>query len=387
MLGNMSRWVCALTAAGLVAATSVASAQWYPAANPCSCAQPVTQTCYQTVPVTEYREVRQTVRRPVIETQYVERPVTEYRPVVETRTATVPTVQYQEVTECQTQYRDRGQWITRYQPIPRMSPCEYDDRPGIVGAVNRAGYSIRTAFTPPYRTTREYHPNVVAQAVPVTRRVAIQGSRQVTYNVTRYVPQTTTRKMAVNTVRYVDEEVVAMQPVTVMKTLPIGTRTAYAYTPYYPSTSQLAIQPSPDPVSAARASEPPKRTADSQTGEAPAPEKTQPNATGADNGGGVPATRSSMRIPLRQSTSEDAYPRTRVLYRSQHGPAPIHQAPYAHPESTEPAPARQPASVHPAPAVVAAPSAVIASRWRVRVPAVTGPTLTQPAVSIADNDR
>lgn len=259
-----------LGSALLLAMGDPAFAQWYPAANPCACTepvarvalQPVPQTCYRTVPVTEYQQVRQMVKRPVVETQYVEEPVTEYQQVVETRSATVPTVEYQDVVECQTVTRDYGRWTTRYHENPRVTPCEYDGRPSLLGALNRASYSIRSTFKPRYTTSREYVPNVVTQDIPVTRRVAIQGTKEVTYNVARMVPVQSRRKVAVNTVRYVDEEVTSLQPVTVMRTVPIGTRVAYAAVPLT-SGRVMALQPTADPISSARAPSP-KQTADSR---------------------------------------------------------------------------------------------------------------------------
>jgi hypothetical protein len=216
---------------------------WY---DPCNCCRPVVcQPAYQTVPVTEYREIRQTVQRPVMETQYVDREVTEYHPVTEQRTAEIPTVEYVNVTENQTVTRDMGQWCTTYRCNPKMAPCQYDPRPGVAGWLNRSGYRIRSAFTPNVIAQRHYVPNVVAYNVPVTRQVAQHSTRKVAYNVTRMEPRTTTRKVAINTVRYVSQEIVQTQPVTVMRTVPIGSTFAYAS----PSGgSQSALAPQPDSI-------------------------------------------------------------------------------------------------------------------------------------------
>ncbi len=188
---------------------------------------PVAQTTYQTVPVTEYQPVKRTVERPVVETNYVDQEVTAYRPITETRVSQVPTVNYHNVTEYHTVTRDMGQWVTQRECINRISPCQYDGRPGLAGEMNRFGYSLRSAFSPSFRTRRDYVPNYVAQAVPVTRQVAVPGTRQVTYNVTKLEPYKTTRKVAVNSVRMVAEQVTEMHPVTVMRTIPTGTRVAY----------------------------------------------------------------------------------------------------------------------------------------------------------------
>lgn len=263
----MSLRVCALVALVL---PSSASAQWYSnpgapqfapqqaAAGQCGCVQPVVQ--YRTVPVTEYQEVKQTVRRPVVETNYVERPVTEYRPVTESRTAEVPTVSYQNVTECRTVQHNSGHWQTQYRPVPRVSPCQYDGRPGLLGWLNRTGYSMRMAVTPRYVTNRQFVPQTYTQTIPVTRSVAIRGTRQVAYNVTKMVPYQTTRKVAVNTVRYVDQEITTMRPVTVMRTVPAGT--SLAYLPLSAAATATALRATPDNISSAKAV--PNRTAESK---------------------------------------------------------------------------------------------------------------------------
>lgn len=275
----MSLRVCATFA--LAFTPVVASAQWYPTpANQvssqalcgqpvvqsaqCGCVQPVVQ--YRSVAVTEYQPIKQTVRRPVVETNYVEQPVTEYRPVTETRTAEVATVSYQNVTECRTVQRDAGRWVTQYRENPRVSPCQYDGRPNLMGWLARTGYSIRSTFTPRYAAQRQYVPQVYTQTVPVTRQVAIRGTRQVAYNVTKMVPYETTRKVAVNTVRYVDEEVTTMRPVTVMRTVPTGS--SLAYVPLSATAARTAMQPTPDRISAAKtdgdAEEAPSRTAEGE---------------------------------------------------------------------------------------------------------------------------
>lgn len=222
----------------------------------CCCAPPPPVQCFQQVAVTEFRKVRQTVQRPVIETKYIDQPCTEYRTVMENRTVQVPTCTYQPVTEYRTVQRDCGQWVTNYRCRPEVSPCQYDNRPDLFGFLNRTGYSVRMAFTPRVWAERTYVPNVVCQQIPVTRHVAVQGTRAVNYQAARVVPITTTRKVAVNTVRMVAQEVVINQPVTVMKTVPMGTGLAfgspwgagYAYGAPTPLPQQ-ALAPPPQPVS------------------------------------------------------------------------------------------------------------------------------------------
>jgi hypothetical protein len=226
---------------------------------------PVVQPCYQTVPTTEIRQVRQTVQRPVVETAYVDQPVTEYEPVSEVRTAQVPTVSYQTVTECQPCTRNMGFWQTTYQCNPKIAPCAYDPRPGFAGWWNRTGYSIRQAFTPAVTARRQYVPNYVTTMIPTTRTVAVQGTQTVSYNVTRMVAKQTTRKVAVNTVKYVSEEVVTNHPVTVYRTVPIGS--AIAWLPG--GAAATAFAPRIDPIG---------------TAAAPLPQRSASSASGSDKG-------------------------------------------------------------------------------------------------------
>jgi hypothetical protein len=208
--------------------------------------QPVMQTVYQQVPVTEYQPTKQIAQRQVFETKYVDQAVTAYRPVTETRTAEIPTVSYQDVSECQTVMRNAGYWTTRCQQNYRPSPCEYDGRPGMTGWMNRTGMEIRNAFTPAYTTKREFHPQMVAQQVNVTRRVAIPGTRQVAYNVTRMEPYQTTQKVAISVPRLENIEVTVMKPVTVVKTMAVGTQITYA--PIGATGTATALQPQPDAI-------------------------------------------------------------------------------------------------------------------------------------------
>ena len=275
-------------ALAVIATAAVANAQYYGGYDPCNPCQTVCQTVcqtamvvqptYQTVPVTEYQEVKQTVMRPVTETKYVDQQVTEYRPVTEQRTAEVPVTTYSPVTEIQTVMQDRSYYATQYVPNCRMSPCQYDSRPGLLGWMNRTGYEVRSAFTPRYTAYRQYVPNQVAMQVPVTRHVAQQGTRQVTYNVTRYEPHTTTRQVAVNETKWVAHEQTVSRPVTTYRTVPVGTTIAYApaggavafggssitnvaYGPIRYNNTATAFGPSPDPISAQGMQKVPSRTA------------------------------------------------------------------------------------------------------------------------------
>ncbi len=235
----LPRSLSVLSLSGLLAIASSAG----PAFGQCApygacCIPPARVTaCYQTVPVTEYRECRQTVQRPVVETTYVDQPVTEYRQVCENKTAEIPTVSYQTVCETRTVQKDCGHWIAQCHERPMITPCQYDNRPGLFGVINRTGFSVRMAFTPRVWTERVYVPNIVAQQVPVTRQVAIRGSQTVNYQVSRMVPITTTRKVAVNTVRMVSQEIVTQRPVVVYKTVPMGNSLALGVPATSPTTT------------------------------------------------------------------------------------------------------------------------------------------------------
>lgn len=365
MSRNMARVMSVCGSVILLASASASASPFYGGGTggvdpSCVCAQPVVQTCYQTVPVTEYRQVRQTVQRPVYETKYVDQEVVAYRPVVETRTVDVPTVTYQDVVEYQPVVRDMGGWQTEYQVRHLPSPCEYDPRPGLVGWLNRTGYQVRAAFTPRVVAHRQYVPNVVATSVPVTRRVAQHGTRQVSYNVTRMVAYTTNQKVAVNTVRYVAEEVTRVQPVTVMRTVPTGTSLAYAYTPFGASSTATALAPTPDPVGTA-AQPSTKRTA---------------NAADGKNEGG--------EQPIRGRETEggaafDSGTREEIEVRRLSHPVPSRKQTAGR--------AAQPQAASGG----SVPSIVQASRWmarrRLSEANSEGPSLVGPSISVADSNR
>lgn len=259
----------------VVSLQSTAQAQYYDGCGSCGpvmaqpiaqCTpiQPIQQTCYQTVPITTYTREKQTVQVPTYETAYEDREYTEYRPVTRTREIEVPTVSYQNVTECRTVNRDMGRWTTNYHPIAKCAPCQVDPRPGLIGWMNRTGYSMRTAFMPNYTTSRQYVPNVVAYSVPYTRQVAVHGTRKVAVQETEMVAERKTQKVQVQKLVMKSQEVTVMRPQTAYRTVPIGTAMAYG-SPFiggsqmaygYPiidnSSPRAALAPAPDPISAER---------------------------------------------------------------------------------------------------------------------------------------
>ena len=256
MSKSMSRVVPSLCAACLLLAQAVAAnAQgWSPGGNDCcpsccaappvTCMQPVSVPCYQTVPITTYEPERRTVMKPVVHTDMVEEPVTECRPVCETRTAQIPQCTYQPVTEFVQQTRDAGCWRTYCQCNPRMSPCQYDSNPGLFGWMNRTGYEMRMAFTPPVTYRRQWVPNYITTSVPVTRMVAQHSVRTVAYNVTRMETIQTSHRVPVSRVVMVPEEITVQRPVTVYRTIPIGTSVAWVP---FGSTTATAGLPGPIP--------------------------------------------------------------------------------------------------------------------------------------------
>jgi hypothetical protein len=308
MLFKISR---ILTTFGILAAAGSANTAFgqFWCCNPCCCPPPIcVQPAFQSVPVTELREVRQVVQKPVVETKYVEQPVTEYRQVVEQKTADIPTVSYQNVTELHTVQRDCGHWTTQYHCRPKLSPCQYDGRPDLLGFLNRTQYSVRMAFTPDYYGERIYIPNVVAQQVPVTRQVAIRGTQTVNYQVAKVVPIHSTRKIAVNTVRMVAEEIVTQRPVTVMKMVPFGS--TYAQVPSATgSTTASSLSATPDSTATAIQ---PRQGAKKveRTAKVPEPLKEEPEAfedlrEGNGKGSNIRGkTQGSLNRPA--STDDDA---------------------------------------------------------------------------------
>jgi hypothetical protein len=132
-----------------------------------------------------------------------------------------------------------------------MSPCQYDPNPGLIGWMNRTGYEMRMAFTPQYTYERRWVPNVITTQVPVTRQVAVQSVRKVTYNVTRMQTEIEHRRVAINKVDMVPEKVVMHRPVTVMTQVPIGTSVAWipAGSLVGGSGTATALGPTPDPIS------------------------------------------------------------------------------------------------------------------------------------------
>jgi hypothetical protein len=215
--------------------------------------QPVTETVYRDVPVTEYRQETRTVRKPVLRTVYEDQAVTAYRQIMIPQTVEVPSVSYQTVTECQPITVNRSFWRTVYQPVQKGCACDYDSRPGLMGWMNRQSYEMRMAFTPNYITRREFVPNVQAYNVPMQRTVAVPSTRSVTYNVAKLEPYQTTQKVARTITEYIDQEVTAYVPYTTTKTVAVGTRTRMAYVDPFGGGSTTALGPTPDRTAEQRA--------------------------------------------------------------------------------------------------------------------------------------
>jgi len=248
MLSPLARAVLSIAACTAAGVGQSASAQFL--YDPCcraprpacavapACAPPPVQTCYQQVPVVEYRDVQRTVQRPEYYTEYEDRDVTEYRRVVENQAMQVPTVSYQTVTETRTVQKDCGRWVTNVECRPKVSPCDYDCRQDLFGALNRTAYSVRMAFTPDQVVRKQWVPNVVTQQIPVTRQVAVRGVKTVNYQTCRVVPVTTRKQVAVTRMRMVAQNVTLREPVTVMKTIAVGS--GYALGPTPATTSRTA---------------------------------------------------------------------------------------------------------------------------------------------------
>jgi hypothetical protein len=272
MLFSKTRGLAWLTAvAALAGSASPASAQLFNQCNSCAqtaavsyqapmaysqtasaaggtyCVPQVSYVCYRNEPKTVMQEVRQVVRKPEYKTVMQDQQFTTYQTQYEQRTAQVSQVNYQPVTEYQQRCVDMGQWQTWSECRPKISSCQYDNRPTFMGWMNRTGHSIRNTFTPSVVSHRQYVPNMVAQQIPVTRMVAIPSTKEVAYTVAKQVPITQTRQVAVQVVEWKEEVQVAQVPVTTYEMKPYGTQTANGFIPWNTDTTRTATGPTPDP--------------------------------------------------------------------------------------------------------------------------------------------
>ncbi len=230
MFGIQTRQWAAIIVASLASPVAL-MAQWNTAGS-CSCytpapivttasqcMQPVTTMVAKQMAVTEYRPKQTVQTRPVTKMRMVAKPVTAYRQVMETKTVEVPATTYQTVTEMRTQTINKGRWQTISQPVPKMHACQYDNRPGMLGSMNRMGYQMRTALQPNFTTHRQFIPQVCQYNVPVQKQVAVATTRQMTYQEAKMVAYQSTQQVAEY---YTDSEqvtVTTMEPVTVTKTV------------------------------------------------------------------------------------------------------------------------------------------------------------------------
>jgi hypothetical protein len=276
--------------AGLLAAafTSAAQAQIWPnssgtccgqsapiplAMNPCCNPQPciraIPQTVYNDVPVTQYRPVQKTAQCPVQRVKYVDQPITVMKQVIEPKTCDVQSVSYQTVSECKQVCVNRGYWQTTMQPVPKLAPCQYDQRPTLLGELNRLSYYTRMAFTPDFIPRRDYIPQVQMVNVQQNRVVAVPTTRQVTYNVAKLVPVQETQKVAMLETVMEDRTYTAMEAFTTTQRMAVGT--TYQYAMVDPVTgAQTALVPNGTTATAAAptpADQPVQRRAASPNGE------------------------------------------------------------------------------------------------------------------------
>lgn len=184
-----------------------------------ACYQPVTQMVSQQVDVTEYKTVQRDEKRPVQKVRWVSKPATAYRQVVEAQTVDVPVTSYQTVTEMVPKTINQSRWQTVSQPVAKMSPCQYDNRPTLMGRMNRVSYSMRSAMTPNTITHRQFVPQVCQVNVPVQRQVAVQSTRQVTQHVAKTVAYQTTQQVAETYTDYETVKVTTLEPYTTKKTV------------------------------------------------------------------------------------------------------------------------------------------------------------------------
>ena len=202
--------------------------------NPCcnpqpACIRAIPQTVYDDVQVLQYRPVQKTQQCPVQKVVFVDQPVTVMKQVIEPKTCPVQSVTYQTVSECKQVCVNRGYWQTTMQPVPKMAPCQYDQRPTLLGELNRLGYYTRMAFTPDFILRRDYIPQVQMVNVQQNRVVAIPTVRQVTYNVARMGsgPGDAEGGEAGKPIME-DRTYTAMEPFTTTQRMAVGTTYQYA---------------------------------------------------------------------------------------------------------------------------------------------------------------
>ena len=263
MFGIQTRQLAALIIASLASPVAL-MAQWNSAGS-CNCysptpapvitmasqcMQPVTTMVAKQMAVTEYRPKQTVQTRPVTKMRMVAKPVTAYRQVMETKTVEVPATTYQTVTEMRTQTINKGRWQTITQPVPKMAACQYDNRPGMMGAMNRMGYQMRTGLQPNFTTHRQFIPQVCQCTVPVQKQVAVATTRQVTYQEAKMVAYQSTQQVAEY---YTDSEkvtVTTMEPYTVTKTVHVPMTQMAFVDPVTgmaiaPQSTQTANEPEP----------------------------------------------------------------------------------------------------------------------------------------------
>lgn len=232
-----------------VAAPIVACAPMV-AVNPCPTYQPVTTMEERQVQTVQMVPTQKTVKVAEYKTVMEPRQFVQYQTVNEPRTANIQEMSYQTVQECRPVTVNRSYWQTSMQPVPKMASCQYDPRPGMLGAMNRFGWDMRMAFTPNYIPRRQFVPNVVAYNQPVQRVVAVPTTRQVTYNVAKLVPTTVTQEVPVQKLVYRDEVVTVMEPTTTTRTVQVPVTRMALMDPYGGGTASAAV---PTPATSAAA--------------------------------------------------------------------------------------------------------------------------------------
>lgn len=339
----------------------------------------VQQPQFAQVQTTEYVPETKTVQVPQTFTEYETRQVTAYRPVSETRTVNVPHVEYQTVQEMRQCTQDQGRWVTQYQPNVKVSPCEYDSRTNIFGALNRASYQVRSAFTPNYTTARIYQPNIVTSMVPSYRTVAVPTTRQLSYNVVRNEPYQSTVQVAVPRVRMVAQTITVSQPRTVMKVMPYGEALAYGYQILRTGESRTALMNGDDDSRFSR-SNTGTRTADRSAGDDPAPRSNPVPNPGAE----TPVTPKTSSGALDEGADDIRNRGTGARNRNNS------IAPEENIDRVEPAGFREPLADESETVVAAKPvQKRRAGKWIARrsTRTETGPELFVPSIAVAQNDK
>ena len=188
------------------------SAQYYDPCNVCQPVQPVAQTCYQTVPVTQYVPEKRTVMKPVTEYKNVEQKVTVYKPVTEQRTCRSPTGQLPKRHRVSSGFSRHG-WLADCLPTGQQDGSLSVRQPtptlrvGSIEPLTAFAHRSHPQLSNGSQLSAEHCHDICADNLV---KWLSRSTRQVTYNVTKMVPETRVQTVRVPTTRMVAVEETVM---------------------------------------------------------------------------------------------------------------------------------------------------------------------------------